>query len=78
MNLTPPNINEMHERHDRFIGWLQRELERRALHCEELGRKEDQKPHTEKNIARIYGCGMAAQTLRSLASDIKLYTETHD
>ena len=76
--MNPPNINEMHERHDRFIGWLQRELERRALHCEELLRQEDQKLHAQKNLQRIYGCGMAAQTLRSLALDIQLNEETHE
>ena len=76
--MTAPNVNQMHEKHDRFVGWLQRELERRALHCEELSRKEDQKPHSEKNLSRIYGCGMAAQTLRSLARDINLFEELHD
>jgi len=61
--------------HDQFLIWLYDEIERRALHCEELARKEDQKPSPEKNLGRLYGCHMACRTLRDLAADIRLLEE---
>lgn len=61
--------------HNQFLVWLYDEIERRALHCEELANKEDQKPGPEKNLGRLYGCHIASRQLRELSQAIKLEQE---